>query len=64
MNDFIQYKGYIGSVEFSEEDGLFYGKLQGIRSLVSYEGANAKELAADFHEAVDRYLQSCKENGI
>ena len=42
MNNTIQYRGYIGSVEFSEEDGLFYGKVMGIRSLISYEGENAK----------------------
>ena len=23
MNNTIQYKGYVGSVEFSEEDGIF-----------------------------------------
>ena len=33
MNNTIQYKGYVGSVEFSEEDGIFYGKVMGIRSL-------------------------------
>ena len=38
MNNTIQYKGYVGSVEFSEEDGIFYGKVLGIRSLISYEG--------------------------
>ena len=27
MNNTIQYKGYVGSVEFSEEDGIFYGKV-------------------------------------
>ena len=42
MNNTIQYKGYLGSVEFSEEDGIFYGKVMGIRSLISYEGENAK----------------------
>lgn len=30
MNNTIQYKGYLGSVEFSEEDGIFYGKVMGI----------------------------------
>ena len=60
MNNTIQYKGYVGSVEFSEEDGLFYGKVQGIRSLISYEGENATELLNDFHGAVDDYLESCK----
>lgn len=53
MNNTIQYKGYVGSVEFSEEDGIFYGKVMGIRSLISYEGESAKELLDDFHGAID-----------
>lgn len=32
----------------------------GIRSLISYEGENAKELLNDFHNAVDDYLENCK----
>ena len=63
MNNTMEYKGYVGSVEFSEEDGLFYGKVQGIRSLLSYEGANASELVEDFHGAVDDYLTACEEEG-
>lgn len=63
MNNTIQYKGYIGSVEFSEEDGIFYGKVKGIRSLISYEGKTAKELLDDFHGAIDDYLENCKEEG-
>ena len=38
MNNIMEYKGYVGSVEFSEPDGIFFGKVQGIRSLISYEG--------------------------
>ena len=38
MNNTMEYKGYVGSVEFSEEDVIFYGKVMGIRSLISYEG--------------------------
>ena len=56
----MQYKGYVGSVEFSEADGLFFGKVLGIRALISYEGANAAELVADFHDAVDDYLSLCE----
>ncbi|MBE6094439.1 MAG: type II toxin-antitoxin system HicB family antitoxin [Schwartzia succinivorans] len=59
----MEYKGYIGSVEFSERDELFYGKVQGIRSLISYEGSTAAELVADFHGAVDDYLTLCEEEG-
>ena len=60
MNNTMQYKGYVGSVEFSEADGLFFGKVLGIRALISYEGTNAAELVADFHGAVDDYLSLCE----
>lgn len=63
MNNTIQYKGYVGSVEFSEEDGIFFGKVMGIRSLISYEGETTKELLDDFHGAVDDYLENCKAVG-
>lgn len=64
MNNTMEYKGYIGTVEFSEEDCLLYGKVKGIRSLIFYEGTTAKELVTDFHNAVDDYLILCEENGI
>lgn len=63
MKNLIEYKGYVGSVEFSQEDGLFYGKVQGIRALISYEGTNAADLIEDFHAAVDDYLAICQEEG-
>ena len=63
MNNTMEYKGYLGSVEFSEEDALFYGKVLGIRALISYEGTNAAELVADFHGAVDDYLELCAQSG-
>ena len=36
MNNTIEYRGYVGSIEFNAEDQLFFGKVQGIRSLISY----------------------------
>lgn len=61
MKNLIEYKGYVGSIEFSQEDELFFGKVQGIRALISYEGTNAAELMEDFHAAVDDYLELCQE---
>ena len=63
MNNTIEYKGYIGSVEFSEEDNLFFGKVMGIRSLISYEGENSTDLINDFHNAIEDYLEACKAEG-
>ncbi|MGX8705402.1 MAG: type II toxin-antitoxin system HicB family antitoxin [bacterium] len=63
MNNTMTYRGYIGSVEFSEGDCVFFGKVQGIRSLISYEGTTAEELVNDFHGAVDDYLALCEAEG-
>ena len=63
MNKDFEYKGYIGSIDFSVEDKIFYGKVLGIRALISYEGKNGEELIEDFHKAVDDYLDLCKERG-
>lgn len=63
MSNMVHYKGYDGSVEFSKEDGVFYGKVVGIQALISYEGKNEEELLADFHDAVDDYLKTFKAHG-
>lgn len=60
----LSYKGYTGSVEISEEDNCFFGKVLFIRSLISYEGQTIAEIKADFKDAVDDYLNLCKEKGI
>ena len=60
----MTYKGYLGSVAFSEKDNVFYGKIEGINGLVNFEGESVKELTEAFHEAVDDYLAYCEEEGI
>ncbi len=64
MNNTMEYNGYVGTVEFSEPDGVFFGKVMGVRALISYEGVNAKALVEDFHSAVDAYLALCAEKHI
>lgn len=64
MSNTMEYKGYVGNVEFSETDGVFFGKVLGIRALLSYEGTTAHELIEDFHGVVDDYLELCSNQGI
>lgn len=61
MKDMMEYKGYFGSVHFSDEDNVFYGRIEFIRALVSYEGTDVDSLRQGFHEAVDAYLKTCEE---
>jgi len=60
----LEYKGYTGSIEYSGEDNLLFGKVLGIKGLISYEGKTGSDLENDFKEAIDTYLSDCKSNGI
>ncbi len=61
MNKLLEYNGYYASVDFSAEDEVFHGKLIGINDLVTFEGDSVMELKSAFHEAVEDYLETCKE---
>ena len=63
MKDMMNYKGYYGSVNYNDQDHLFYGKIELIRDLVSYEGTDVRSLRKSFEDAVDDYLELCSEQG-
>ena len=65
MNDrnILEYKGYHTRVECSLEDGVLFGKIEGIRDLVTFECDSIPEAEAEFHKAVDDYLEFCAEVG-
>ncbi len=60
----LHYRSYVGSIEYSEDDNILYGKVLGIRSLIMYEGKDVDELLKDFHNAVDFYLEDCEKKNI
>lgn len=60
----LKYKGYVGSVAYSEPDKVFFGKIEGIDGLVNYEGESVAELTAAFQEAVEDYLAFCEGEGV
>ena len=64
MDNTITYRGYVGSIEISEEDDVIFGKVLGISDLISYEGVSCSDLIRDFHEAVDDYLATCVAEGV
>ena len=62
LNNCIHYKGYIGSVAFSEEDAVFHGKVIGIKPLISFEGDTVAAITKDFQDAIEEYLDFCAKN--
>ena len=62
-NDQLQYKDFIGSVNFSANDQIYYGKIEGISDLVTFEGNTVQTLTLDFHQAVEDYIKDGKDLG-
>jgi predicted HicB family RNase H-like nuclease len=60
----LTYKDYVGTVSFSSEDEVFYGKLEHINDLITFESDNAHDLKKAFEEAVDDYIAFCKDKGV
>ena len=63
MKDILTYKDFIGSVNFNAEDMVFHGRVEGINDLVTFEGRSVDELIEAFYEAVDDYIELCREAG-
>lgn len=63
MTAILDYKGYLGSVDYSDEDEILHGRLLYIRDLVTYEAEDVKGLKTAFHDAVDDYLDLCATEG-
>jgi predicted HicB family RNase H-like nuclease len=60
--DFITYKGFYGSVNYSAADEVFYGKIEGVTDLVTFEGKSVIALQSAFQESVDTYVNIAKDN--
>jgi len=59
----LKHKGYIGSVEFDDEDEVFHGKVIGIRDVITFQGTSVEELKEAFTDSVEDYLEFCAERG-
>lgn len=56
----MEYKGFTGSKN-KENESLYYGKIEGIDDLISYESETKEGLKLAFIEAVDDYIETLEE---
>ena len=57
----MEYKGYIGTVEFDDEAGVFHGEVINTRDVITFQGASVEELRTALRESVEDYLVFCAE---
>lgn len=59
----LEYKGYVGQVEFDDSIGIFHGRVINTRDIITFEGTTVKEIQEALRESVDDYLEWCAERG-
>ncbi len=59
----MKYKGYEASIEYDEEDRLFFGRVIDIKDIIVFDGLSVDELEQAFHDVIDRYLADCETLG-
>jgi predicted HicB family RNase H-like nuclease len=63
MKNVLEHKGYTGTVEFSAVDEVFFGKINGIRDVVTFEADTVSKLKKAFRDAVEDYIETCSAVG-
>ena len=56
------YKGYVSQPHYSEEDWTWYGKIDNISDLVTYESDDISKLYTEFVKAVEDYIDFCEND--
>ncbi|OGV50529.1 MAG: DNA repair protein [Legionellales bacterium RIFCSPHIGHO2_12_FULL_42_9] len=59
----MNYRGYAARIEYSDEDDCLIGHIAGINDIVGFHANSVPELHIAFEEAVDDYLETCKQAG-
>ena len=61
MTNLLDYNDYYGSVNYSPEDRVFFGKIEFINDLVTFEATDVTTLEQVFKDAVDDYGDQCRK---
>lgn len=55
----IDGRRFRGTIEYSEEDGCYHGRVLDTKDLITYEGANLAILVDSFTVAAEEYVEFC-----
>jgi predicted HicB family RNase H-like nuclease len=55
----MHYKGYSGIAEIAFDTSMIYGRVVGLRDVVTFQGETVAEAQQAFHDSVDDYLELC-----
>jgi len=60
----MEYKGYVGVVEYDSEAKIFHGDVINTRDVITFQGKTVNEIEKAFRESINDYINWCKEEGV
>jgi len=60
----MEYKGYVGIVEYDDKAKLFHGDVSNTRDVITFQGKSVDEIEKAFQESIDDYISWCEKDGI
>ncbi|MDR1971852.1 MAG: type II toxin-antitoxin system HicB family antitoxin [Treponema sp.] len=60
----MEYKEYMGAVEYDPEAKIFHGDVINTRDIITFQGTTVEELERAFKDSIDDYITWCKEEGV
>jgi predicted HicB family RNase H-like nuclease len=59
----MEYKGYIGVVEYDHDAKIFHGDIINTKDVITFQGTSVDELDKAFKDSIDDYLDWCLSEG-
>jgi predicted HicB family RNase H-like nuclease len=59
----MEYKGYVGYVEYDDGQGIFHGEVLNTKDVITFQGSSVSELRRAFKDSIEDYLEFCAERG-
>lgn len=62
--DILEYKEYIAELHLDVQDKIIIGQVINTKDIISFHGNTIKEAEQAFHNVLDTYIDSCKQEKI
>lgn len=60
----LEYRGYVGNVEFDEDEQLYRGRVQNVSAVIEYAASHIQCTQREFERSIQTYLAVCRERGL
>lgn len=59
MKNMIKYKDFFASICYEDTTSTFWGKVEGIEDVITFESNTIEGLKKEFKEVIDEYIKEC-----